>query len=210
MINRVFDKIFCINLQRRADRRQEAEHEFAKHNINVDFINAIDGKDLPEIMQPILSLDGTLITNSEIGCLRSHLQVANNAVEQNLKSYFVFEDDVQLRDGFSDYFDICIKQLPDDWSIVYLGGNNVGRISMVSNNIARTFGTYTTHAYGVKNTAYAEVIRVLSSNKEKADISLSLLQIKLNCYIVRPHLAWQRESFSDILEKYTDYKHLKK
>ena len=44
------DHVYCINLERRPDRRQEAEAEFMKHGLDVEFWNATDGKrDAPEV-----------------------------------------------------------------------------------------------------------------------------------------------------------------
>ena len=42
-LNEHFDKIFCLNLERREDRRERAESQFRSLGIQVDFFPAIDG-----------------------------------------------------------------------------------------------------------------------------------------------------------------------
>ena len=43
MLNQYFDKIFCINLDSRSDRWEEAQKEFIKHSLNVERVSAIQG-----------------------------------------------------------------------------------------------------------------------------------------------------------------------
>lgn len=208
MLNNHFQHIFCINLPRRKDRRAEAEAEFALHNINVEFIDGVDGMDLP--MTAMQSVDGSAVSRGDLGCTLSHLKVAQIAKERGLKNCFVFEDDAQLAPDFNKYMDEYIKQLPINWDMLYLGGNHDGGFSMIMPNLAKINHTYTTHAYAMLETVYDAVIEVLGRKNDKVDIGIASLHSRFNCYVVRPHLAWQRASFSDILEKHTDYEHLKK
>ncbi len=207
MLNKYFDHVFCINLKRREDRRAQAEAEFKKHGIEVEFIEAIDGKllDLPKMV----SSDSLTMSPGDIGCTLSHLNVVKLAKERGYKKYFVTEDDIEFADDFNEKFEEYFKQLPSDWDIVYGGGSNVGGLVDVTPNISRIIKTYTTHAFGVKESMYDAMIEVWS-NPEKVDISLSSLQTKFNCYIFQPHICFQRGSYSDLLERYNEAEHLLK
>ncbi|MFZ9376809.1 MAG: glycosyltransferase family 25 protein, partial [Candidatus Fonsibacter ubiquis] len=44
VLNDYFEKIYCINLDKRPDRWESAKKEFLKHNINVERYSAVDGK----------------------------------------------------------------------------------------------------------------------------------------------------------------------
>jgi len=46
MLIRDFTKMYCINLPRRVDRRQHAKEVFQKFNLNVNFVDAVDGRTL--------------------------------------------------------------------------------------------------------------------------------------------------------------------
>ena len=48
-LNLYFDKIYCINLDRRDDRWEECIVEFNKHNLIVERYKAFDGKDLKSL-----------------------------------------------------------------------------------------------------------------------------------------------------------------
>lgn len=208
MINTFFEHIFCINLVRRADRRAEAEAEFAKHKLTVEFVDGVDGLELD--LPPAYTTEGHLINKGEQGCILSHLKVAQLAKQRGLKNYFVFEDDVQLHDNFNTIFSTYMYQVPPNSHMLYLGGNHIESMNKVADNVYRMRNTFTTHAYGILQSGmYDTLIAKLSCKNSKADIAMAELHHNHNCYVFMPHLAWQRPSFSDILEQHTDYIHLK-
>lgn len=207
-MNGCFDKIFCINLKRRTDRLAQAKAEFKKHNIDVEFIEAVNGLNLN--IEPTLSKDGSHVSKGDVGCTLSHLKIAKIAKSFNLYSYFVFEDDCELIDNFNELFQQCYMQVPSDWDLLYLGGNHQAPLIHVMPNISKTVATFTTHSYAVKNTVYDALINEWERKQEKVDVALCGLHSKCNTYVTQPHLAWQRESFSDILMKEVNYKFLKK
>ena len=42
-VNKVFDKVYCINLDKRTDRWKEVSTFFRKYNIQVERFRAVDG-----------------------------------------------------------------------------------------------------------------------------------------------------------------------
>lgn len=198
-LNDYFEKVFCINLQRRMDRRSEMEAEFEKHGIEVEFIKAIDGSlmSVPEKM----SEDGTMISPGYWGCLLSHLRVVKEAKARGYKNYAIFEDDSDFHPDFQKRFSKLITRIPDDWDMIYFGGNNMEKPKMIADNVARISKTYTTHAFAAKETIYDYMIEAWDKI-EKLDITLSKLHKHFNCYIFQPHLVMQRASHSDILNRY--------
>jgi GR25 family glycosyltransferase involved in LPS biosynthesis len=200
--NEYFDKAFCINLDRRPERYEEAKSEFEKHGLVVERISGVDGN--PDNLQ-------TKILPGHVGCVLSHVKILKKAKEENLNNVLVFEDDVVFCDDLQEKFNIFVKQLPEDWDMIYFGGNhNNIPLEMVSENIGHAKKTYTTHAYAIKDTIYDFAIKVLSKVQYEVDVNYSLLQQSFNCYVFRPHLAWQRDGYSDILNKNVDYSFLKK
>ena len=205
-VNDFFDLVFCINLPRRTDRRIEAEYEFDKNEIDVCWINGVDGRELEN--PAAISFDSLPVSKGDWGCTLSHLNIVIEAKRLGLKNYLVFEDDVALVDNFNDQFDLKIKTAPKEWDFLYFGGDNVGGIESVNDHWAKIFKTNTTHAYAVNHTIYDKLIEVLSQ-KEKVDICISSLHSVTKSFICRPHLAWQKASHSDILNVHSDYVKLK-
>lgn len=206
-VNNYFDGIFCINLKKRPGRKQQAMDEFAKHNITVEFVEAIDGNDLGAIL--VTGADGTIPSPGDIGCTLSHLKVAQLAKERELRNYLVFEDDVELSADFTSDFAQVVKQLPLDWDMLYFGGNHAGGYISAAPNLVQVTKTYTTHAMAVNRHFFDKIIEVLGRRNDKVDVLIASLHATANCFCFMPHLAFQKPGFSDILNKQVDYPHLR-
>jgi GR25 family glycosyltransferase involved in LPS biosynthesis len=104
-----FDEIYCINLERRADRWKQCQSEFDKIGISNRVIkfNAFDNKE-----------------NPKKGCYDSHLSVIKLAYERKLKNVLIFEDDVAFLKRYDDKkLNKAIENLnKTDWEFFYLGG----------------------------------------------------------------------------------------
>ena len=207
MLNLYFEHIFCINLERRPDRRAKAEAEFAKHGINVVWVVGVDGQKLD--LKPMTSLDGQPVSPGDIGCANTHLNIARMAKERGIDKYFVFEDDAIFIEDFNTVLPTYIEQIPNDWQMWYMGGNHAGGFQMVTQNIAQIFKTYTTHAYAVRGKGIDGIIEVLSPQAEKVDVAIASLHRRIPSYVCRPHICFQRDSFSDILCRTVTYPHLR-
>ena len=201
-LNEYFDKIFCINLDKRIDKWLLSKKEFQKHDLIVDRFIAIEGN--PDKIK-------THLTDGGVGCTISHLEVFKLSKLLNLKNVLILEDDVDFIDDLNDRFNEYYKQIHENWGLLYLGGNHNGMpIQKISENMAMITNTYTTHAYAVNNNIYDELINTFFGISDIADILLAKVQNKLkNSYVFQPHLAWQKPGYSDVLNVYADYDFLK-
>ena len=199
------NKIYCVNLERRPDRKKQAELEFSKHDIDFEFFYGVDGHNL--------SVSNSTIKPGHVGCVLSHLNLYKHLSRQEEGVYMITEDDVIFADGFINLFYSLIEQVPSDWQLLYFGGNHNGiPLSMVSKNVHRLVKTYTTHCYLIKSSALKTVIENFEGEniyKKEVDVHLSDIQKILPCYGFFPHLAWQREGFSDIEMRDVKYEFLK-
>ena len=214
-LNKFFDKIYCINLDNRKDRWGEANAEFQKHGLEVERFSAVNGEDAKDkpVYHPALAKRPGLV-----GCNLSHGKILRKAKEENFKNVLVLEDDIIFDDNLNERFFRLISQLPEDWEMFYLSGNNIGKNKNVNNtlqyidkNIARTTHTLATHAYAAK----AHLFDKLIEGVEKLDLPLDMfycrkIQKNHKCYIARPHLGWQRAGHSDIMGGFRDYKNIQK
>ena len=200
------DKIFCINLQRRPDRRKEALDEFSKINLDFEFFDGVDGHEL--------KLQGR-IKPGHIGCVLSHLNLYKHIKSLEAGEIFLItEDDVVFSDDFKEVYSNQKRNIPDDWMLLYFGGNhNNLQLELVSDKIHRLKKTYTTHCYLVRKSSIDILINEFDTPRifnEEVDVHLSNIQKKYPCYGFSPAIAWQRESFSDIEMRNVNYEFLKR
>jgi GR25 family glycosyltransferase involved in LPS biosynthesis len=216
MINEYFDKIYCINLDRRTDRWESCIKEFEKHGLNVERFSAADGN----VENYNL---GHPYDNELAGCF-SHLNVIKRAKELNLNNVLILEDDVEFIENVNELFDEYVKQLPKDWYGLHFGGNHVYGLQRTSSpNIVRMNRSYAIHAYALNKDSYdiviehmtKEIDNVIKNGKSvikesvAADYFIAYLHKILNFYCFIPHIAWQKDDYSDIQKKNVNYNFLK-
>lgn len=201
-LNDFVDKIYCINLDKRTDRWERCENIFKLNNIEVERFSAIDGSKL--------DLKNKKLLPGEVGIIRSNLEIVKKAKENNYKNVLIFEDDVELCEDFNNHFENFIKQIPNDWSFIYFGGNHVGGYLPVTENVARIVYSFAIHAIIINQNIYDQIIEILTKEVDQVDVTYAKLQRIFPSYVFRPHLAWQRKDFSDIQGGVVDYDFLKK
>lgn len=214
-LNDYFDKIYCINLDRRTDRWEECEKIFKELDITVERFSATDGK--------LLTLPHGDVYNAELAGSISHTEVIKLARNNGYKNILILEDDIEFNPDVNNLFSEYIKQVPTDWDLLFFGGNHVGGSSIINTNVQRLFRSYAIHAYGVNKQSYDVLIHYMETKIDKvkntpekltpsvaADYFMADLHKNLSVYGFRPHLAWQRTGFSDIQQAIMNYDFLKK
>lgn len=214
-INDFFEKIYCINIDRRNDRWESCLEEFKKHDLIVERFSAVDGNSENYNL-------GYPYDNELAGAI-SHLNVIKEAKKINLKNVLILEDDVKFSENINDLFSEYIKQLPEDWDGINFGGNHIGGLLPISPNMTKMRRSYALHAYGLHNKSYDYAIQymenkinnVITNGKSvirqsvAADFFMADLHSILNFYCFRPHIAWQKEDYSDIQRTKVNYDFLK-
>lgn len=200
ILNKYFDKIVYINLDRRKDRNDECISELEKHSIIAERFCAIDGNNEEAPL-------GWRHSLGNLGCVRSHLEVIKFARDNKYKSILILEDDVIFTN--IEKFENFYSQLPTDWDILYLSGNHNlhegHKLNMISENIAKCYLTYTTHSFAVRDTMYDKIIDILSNASEPVDVEYTKIQRICNSYSFYPGLSTQRVGYSDIMNSEVDY-----
>jgi GR25 family glycosyltransferase involved in LPS biosynthesis len=205
-LNDYFDKIYCINLNHRLDRWKDSLLEFKRHNLKVERYNAIDGKEVGSLGR---------LSRGEHGALLSHLNLMIECREKNLKNVLILEDDVEFSENFVEKFFSWINEI-EDWDIIYFGAYhalnnpyNAYPLVKKTEHFYKTVHSVAAHCYALNHTVYNDLIGEMSKKTNPLDEHHTVIQKKYKCYVIRPHLAWQRSSFSDIAEKEVDYTFLK-
>lgn len=201
-LNNYFKEIHCINLKRRTDRWEECQEEFKKHNLKVNQYEAFDGNDLPKIAG---------LNPGQVGAIYSHRGIVEYAKKNKFDDILILEDDVEFDENINEKFSNIFSEIPEDWDMLLFGGNHVannpwsnGKLFKISDHIYRVTHSLALHCYAVKSTIYDKIIDVLLRTDKTNDALVADIQKDINCYIIRPHLAWQRPSFSDLREMFVD------
>jgi hypothetical protein len=140
----MFDKVVCISLRRRPDRRESLLKRIPSDWPwgPIEFFDAIDGA---VCKPPKWWKQG----GGAWGCYRSHLAAIEGALNGGADSILMLEDDVTFVEGFSEKAQRYLSQLPGDWGQAYLGGQHLKRPEAVSEGVVRAVNVNRTHAYAL-------------------------------------------------------------
>jgi len=192
--------IFYINLSSRQDRKEHVEKQLLRIGLKAERFNAIK------------------LENGAIGCSMSHLKCLEIAKKNNWSHVMILEDDVEFTKP-----QILTSQLNkllatnDDWDVILIGGNNVGPCIKIDETCVKVSSCQTTTGYIVKGHYFNTIIdniRTGISNLLKFPHLHSLyaidkywfhLQKINNWYLVIPLTVIQREDYSDIQKRITNY-----
>lgn len=206
-LNDYFEKIYCVNLEKRPERWESSLKQFSQHNICAERYNAVDGTKCEKVGK---------MSHGEVGCLLSHLNILKKCKDDNISSVLIFEDDVEFDENLNHLFFQYLDELPE-WDILYFGATHalcypyMDRPPIkVTDHVYKVFNAHATHAYAVNQSCYDLLIDFISKMEAPLDVIYTKLQSTLRTYIFRPHLAWQRDDYSDIAETYVNYDFLKK
>ena len=233
--------IFVVNLDRRPDRMEELlAHLAGEGGLGglagfargddcgrmLTRVSAVDGRTIPEEELPQNATFGTRWWNrGALGCLRSHLRILRRARAEGLAHVLVLEDDVRFTRPIGEVEDIVARQqkVPNDWHMLYLGGNHQGLrrrekaagggTSGASSaggsgagdsedsvaRVRRVKGTLTTHAYAVHRRAYDGLIALLEGEGGPVDLLYTKYQRRNACYAILPPVCVQAAGYSDII-----------
>lgn len=195
-INDFFDKIYCINLDRRTDRWESCIKEFKKNNMTVERTSAVDGKDIQS--------KNDWMTGPRIGCCKSHVDILKKMIENNWKKILILEDDIEFIDNFREIFCEKIAYVPN-YDILYLCGNNPKNIKTINEYVAKTTSVLSTGAYAVSINFAQNIIPKIEEFTDPIDCIYAQNTPNYKCYIFKPYLSTQKKGFSDIENRVTDY-----
>lgn len=195
-------KIYCINLAHRTDRWESMEVQFEEHGLTVERFNAIEGTDIKRM---------TRASVGNNGCTLSHWELVSRARVMNLPAIMVLEDDAVLCENFQQHLDEVIEALDidcPDWDMLMFGGSHKEPLLGSHPLYRQCTKTLTTHGYIIRQSLYDTVIKIMQELDTEVDGYYSSLQPSRKIFVANPPLAWQRADYSDIQQRWMDYRHL--
>lgn len=188
--SKMFELPYCINLDKRPDRWQEAKIELEKVDISPKRFSGVEH------------------STGWLGCYQSHLKILKEAKGKN-KNIFIFEDDVQIVNYEKSIIESAVDELKErDWAMFYLGANPLTPFFQVSEHLAKLSYAHSAHAYGINKEYLETIIYFLEmfGGSVPIDVIYAKLSMKnINSYITVPMLAIQRDSYSNIENKIMTY-----
>lgn len=186
-------KTFIINLDRRPDRLEKLNIPFEYNRFP-----AVDGRQLT----PKERFRGIY------GCQQSHIKLLEMLKLQENDVVMVFEDDVVLCDDFEKKLQLAMKELPETWDLLYIGGHNRGKTKLYSEHLLHVEKVWCTHAYIIRKKFIDILLLKIKARKWKVDVLFCDALPYGKCFMTTPLLAWQSGGYSDVENKVTENKHL--
>ena len=176
-----FDKIYCISLDERPDRRQAAAIQFEKAGL-AGLVEFVIVKRHP--------------ANCEQGIFESHRQCIRKGLHANAKTVVVFEDDVFFENFNPQNLNNGIQFLKayDCWDVLFFGCFVKGSQKTANRSVLKIKYRTLAHAY-VINRDFAKII----AQQEWQGVAFDdlLHTYKDNMYALYPCFAFQSGSRSD-------------
>jgi glycosyltransferase involved in cell wall biosynthesis len=194
LINRTFDKVYCLNLNRRIDRWESMQEKLKSLGIKAKRFEAIDGD---EIDAEILSKYS--INKYAVGCIFSHYEIIKDAKLKKYKNILIIEDDVLFSDNFLEEFERKMKML-NSWKMIYLGCSQYDWDVDIIDGFYNSKNSLGTFAYAIDRSLYDEILDTDNIRDTPIDNILSIIQNKHygECYNFFPNIIIADVSESDI------------
>lgn len=196
--------IFYINLDHRVDRKEHVINELSKIGLSGNRFNAIKMK------------------NGAIGCSMSHLKILQEAQKNGLEHVLIVEDDITFLepDTFKTQLNRFIESKGNDWDVILFAGNNMPPYDRIDDTCIKVSRCQTTTGYLVNghyisilaNNIKTGLTNLINNPENKFQYAIDKywfnLQARDNWYLITPLTVVQREDYSDIEQKHTNYQSL--
>ena len=129
-LNQFFDHIYVLTLHRATDRHQHIEKELSGLHYSFFFgkdKKTFDSNELKEkkIYDEQLAMQhdrySRPMQSGPIGCSWSHRLIYEDMLYHQFKQVLILEDDVVVDEKTIDLWPVMINELPNNWSLFYLG-----------------------------------------------------------------------------------------
>ena len=191
---------FYINLLSRPDRKQHVEEQLKIIGLKAERFNAFK------------------LPNGALGCSMSHLKCLEIAKQHKWSHVLIVEDDIKFLDPeiFKTQMNTFLAT-HHDWDVLLVAGNNMPPYENIDDTCVRVFTCQTTTGYLVNGHYFDTLIENFRSGIKKLlenpsqhimyaiDKYWFQLQKKDKWYLIIPLTVTQREDYSDIEKRPTNY-----
>jgi len=149
MLFDIFERVYVINLHRRAER---LEAFFQKIPTDWPFryperYDAVDGG----LVSPPHWWSGG---GGAWGCYKAHLRILEDCLNNEIHSVLILEDDAVCIEDFTEKVQTFWEHLPKNWEMIYLGGQHIqesqGLPRKINEWVYQPFNVNRCHCYGFR------------------------------------------------------------
>ena len=188
-----FDRVVFINLARRTDRLARFWETLGQWPFKTPTrFEAVDG----------------LATGTPTGwdkgpgawgCLLSHIAVLESAINDDVFSLLVLEDDAYPVTNFPSLAKKFLAAVPDDWDGLMFGAEHLQPPQIISPGLVRCVAANRSHAYAVRGPFMRFLLNSWrSTTNDHCDIVMSSLMRRFKLYAPDPILIGQDAGRSDV------------
>jgi len=176
-----FDKIYCISIDTRIDRRTEAKKQFSAAGF-LDKVEFVLVKKHPD--------------NPEKGIFESHISCLKKGLQAGAEHILVFEDDILIR-NFKPHplheSQAFLNQNPD-WNAFFLGAIISKMQKTITRSVVKVQFRCLAHAYAINQHFAKQLVQQPWNNIPFDDL---LKQQCENFFALSPMIAFQSDASSD-------------
>ena len=204
-LSEIFERVYVINLPRRKERLEM-------------FFKGIPADWPFRYPEQYAAIDGGLASPPDWwnggggawGCYKAHLRILEDCLSNEIHSVLILEDDAVFVRGFAEKVQEFWKHLPEDWEMVYLGGQHIqenqGLPRKINEWVYHPFNVNRCHCYGFRGRRMLERAYKHLNNffdwkaAHHVDHYLGELhkKMKAGLYVPKEWLVAQSEGKSDI------------
>ncbi len=195
MLDTLLPLKFCLNLDRRMDRKLQAWAQFRREGLEVERLAAPDAVEMG--IEERRGFRGV----GPRACAAAHRLAWREARRRGAPAVLIFEDDVVLAEDFREKLERWLRIVPNDWAMLYLGCVFIDPPEEIAPGLLRVTGrTWDMHACAVKTRRLPDLHRAVrplgfrragDTRDEALDTVVPHLHPSFPVYAPWPPLAWQ-------------------
>ena len=196
MLEKYFDKVYMINLDRRQDRLESSQTEF--DNVGETFTRkkAIDGTSLDINIEYDEKIR---FNNSAYALALTTIEILDEAIANNYDSIMIFEDDIE----FAPCWDINIEEvllyMPEKYDLVFFGITHTSAKTYHNKYWDKVRSAFSCHAYGINKHMFKPYKKLLEKLNAPIDVfTNTIIGSRQNSYSCRSKMVYQKNGISDI------------
>jgi GR25 family glycosyltransferase involved in LPS biosynthesis len=204
MINKLFDKTYLINLDRRTDRLIEVNKLTEKFDFEFTRVSAVDGESLVEGENgvPVFTEDQLTylrFNKSSYALNLTMISILKEAVKKKYKNILICEDDLRFKDNYFEVFSTLKTDMPFDYDLFYFGCTHLVPFKYYNYNVGIVREVNACHCFGINSSIFQKLLAELEKNEKPLDMILrETIQRRGNSFCLVPNLAYQESGISDI------------